>query len=113
MRVEVGTESAGRTIWDKEGDLPTPADRDRRLQYMVTAALLHGDLTVEVYGADTAADPVLNALRRKAPLSSEVNASEPTWIPTDGLSQTPSPSPSKTAVAAAQWGCVPAGTSQT
>lgn len=81
MRVEVGTQRAGRTILDKEGDL-----------------------TVEVYGADTAADPVLNALRRKAPLSSEVNASEPTWIPTDGLSQTPSPSPSKTAVAAAQWG---------
>jgi len=63
VRVEVGTESAGRTIWDKEGDLPTPADRDRRLQYMVTAALLHGDLTVEVYGADTAADPDRRAVR--------------------------------------------------
>ncbi|MEZ6080999.1 MAG: hypothetical protein R3C56_36625 [Pirellulaceae bacterium] len=50
---------------DKRGPLTSPADRDHCLQYIVTVALLHGNLTAEHYQDAAAADARIDQLRDK------------------------------------------------
>ncbi len=57
-------ESAIRII-SKTGPLHNPADRDHCLQYMVAAALLHGNLKADYYENDFAQDPRIDHLREK------------------------------------------------
>ncbi len=51
------------TILDKRGPLPTAADRDHCLQYMVAAALVYGDLDYSTYEDEAAANPELERIR--------------------------------------------------
>lgn len=64
-RVEIETQEAGMRIINKTGPLRNPADRDHCLQYMVAVALLRGNLTVEDYEDERAADPRVDALRER------------------------------------------------
>jgi 2-methylcitrate dehydratase PrpD len=48
-----------------EGPLPNFAARDHCLQYVVAVALLDGDITTESYEDAHAADPRIDALRKK------------------------------------------------
>lgn len=57
-------ESAIRII-SKEGMLYNPADRDHCLQYMVAIGLIFGALTADHYEDNVAADPRIDALRKK------------------------------------------------
>ncbi|MGQ0658680.1 MAG: 2-methylcitrate dehydratase, partial [Chromatiales bacterium] len=52
-------------IIDKTGPLNNPADRDHCVQYMVAVALIFGRLTAADYEDDIAADPRIDALRKK------------------------------------------------
>ncbi len=58
------TEAAVRII-DKTGPLHNFADRDHCLQYMVAIPLIFGQLTADHYKDDVAADPRIDALRKK------------------------------------------------
>ena len=62
--VVIATQESALRIIDKRGPLTSPADRDHCLQYMVAAALLHGDLRAEHYRDEAAADPRIDRLRR-------------------------------------------------
>ena len=61
--VHVRTQRSGVTILDKRGPLPTAADRDHCLQYMVAAALVYGDLDYSTYEDEAAANPELERIR--------------------------------------------------
>ncbi len=64
-RVEIWTQRSGLRIIDKEGVLRNPADRDHCLQYIVSIAILYGDLEARHYRDETARDPRIDALRSK------------------------------------------------
>jgi 2-methylcitrate dehydratase len=63
--IRIHTQESAMRIIDKRGQLFNPADRDHCLQYIVAAALLHGDLTSEHYQDSAAADPRIDQLRDK------------------------------------------------
>lgn len=64
-RVRIRTHEAALRIIDKQGPLDNPADRDHCLQYMVAIALIFGRLTAQDYEDDVAADPRIDALRKR------------------------------------------------
>jgi len=64
-RIAIRTQAACIAIIDKSGPLHHPADRDHCIQYMVAVALIFGRLTARDYEDDVAADPRIDALRRK------------------------------------------------
>ena len=68
-RVELQTQQAGVRIIDKTGPLANYADRDHCLQYMVAVPLIFGRLTADDYTDAVAADPRIDALRRKMVVS--------------------------------------------
>jgi 2-methylcitrate dehydratase len=63
--IRVHTQESAMRIIDKSGPLSNPADRDHCIQYIVAAALLHGDLKSEHYQDSAAADPRIDQLRDK------------------------------------------------
>ncbi len=63
--VELETQEPGVRIISKDGPLNNPADRDHCLQYMVAVPLIYGDLSAECYEDSFAADPRIDALRKK------------------------------------------------
>jgi 2-methylcitrate dehydratase len=65
QEIRIHTQESALRIIDKRGPLRNPADRDHCLQYIVAAALLHGDLTSEHYQDLAAADPKIDQLRDK------------------------------------------------
>ncbi|MCC5809808.1 MAG: bifunctional 2-methylcitrate dehydratase/aconitate hydratase [Ectothiorhodospiraceae bacterium] len=64
-RVVIETQEAGVRIIDKTGPLDNPADRDHCIQYMVAVPLVFGRLTADDYEDHVAADPRIDALRKK------------------------------------------------
>lgn len=70
-RVEIHTHESALRIIDKTGPLHNPADRDHCLQYMTAIGLLFGALTADHYEDATAADPRIDALRRKMVVKEE------------------------------------------
>ena len=52
-------------IIDKRGPLANPAERDHCIQYMVAVPLIFGRLTAADYEDEVAADPRIDALRKK------------------------------------------------
>ena len=64
-RIELETQEAGVRIIDKAGPLANYADRDHCLQYMVAVPLIFGRLTAADYTDSIAADPRIDALRKK------------------------------------------------
>lgn len=62
-KIVIETQESGVRIIDKTGPLDNPADRDHCIQYMVAVPLLKGNLTVEDYEDEVAADPRIDALR--------------------------------------------------
>ncbi len=65
QEIRIHTQESAVRIIDKKGPLANPADRDHCLQYIVAAALLHGDLTSEHYQDQAAADRRIDQLRGK------------------------------------------------
>jgi len=65
QEIRIHTQESAVRIIDKQGPLTNPADRDHCLQYIVAAALLHGDLTSEHYQDVAASDPRIDQLRDK------------------------------------------------
>jgi len=63
--IEIETQESAIRIISKDGELHNPADRDHCLQYMVAVALLEGDLRAEHYENNYAANPAIDALRKK------------------------------------------------
>jgi len=63
--IQIHTQESAVRIIDKRGPLTNPADRDHCIQYIVAAAMLHGDLTSEHYQDLAAADPRIDRLRDK------------------------------------------------
>src|ERR1700674_3856253 len=64
-RIRIRTHEAAIRIIDKKGPLANPADRDHCIQYMVAVPLIFGRLTAADYEDDVAADPRIDALRKK------------------------------------------------
>ncbi len=64
-RVVIETQEAGCRIIDKTGPLANYADRDHCLQYMVAVPLIFGRLVASDYNDEVAADPRIDALRKK------------------------------------------------
>jgi len=64
-RIIIETQEPGVRIIDKTGPLANPADRDHCIQYMVAVPLIFGRLTAADYEDDVAADPRIDALRKK------------------------------------------------
>jgi len=64
-RIKIRTHEAAIRIIDKKGPLNNPADRDHCIQYMVAVPLLFGRLTAADYEDEVAADPRIDALRKK------------------------------------------------
>ena len=64
-KITLTTQEPAIRIISKTGPLYNPADRDHCLQYMVAAGLIFGALTAEHYEDDVAADPRVDALRKK------------------------------------------------
>ena len=64
-KIRIRTHQAAIRIIDKKGPLNNPADRDHCIQYMVAVPLLFGRLTAADYEDGVAADPRIDALRRK------------------------------------------------
>ncbi|MCZ6674988.1 MAG: bifunctional 2-methylcitrate dehydratase/aconitate hydratase [Verrucomicrobia bacterium] len=64
-RIVIETQESANRIINKTGPLDNPADRDHCLQYMVAVPLIFGRLTAEDYEDDVAADPRIDALRKK------------------------------------------------
>jgi 2-methylcitrate dehydratase len=64
-KVMIRTQKACLRIIDKQGPLDNPADRDHCIQYMVAVALLRGRLSAADYEDEAAADPRIDALRRR------------------------------------------------
>jgi 2-methylcitrate dehydratase len=64
-KVTIRTHEACIRIIDKKGPLNNPADRDHCIQYMVAVPFIFGRLTARDYEEDIAADPRIDALRKK------------------------------------------------
>src|SRR5205814_1475853 len=64
-RIVIETQEPGVRIIDKVGPLANPADRDHCIQYMVAVPLIFGRLTAADYEDEVAADPGIDALRKK------------------------------------------------
>ncbi|HTN48180.1 MAG TPA: bifunctional 2-methylcitrate dehydratase/aconitate hydratase [Burkholderiaceae bacterium] len=64
-KITIRTHDACVRIIDKKGPLANPADRDHCLQYMVAVPIIFGRLTAADYEDDFAADPRIDALRKK------------------------------------------------
>lgn len=64
-RIVIQTQEPAMRIIDKTGPLANPADRDHCLQYMVAIGLILGGLSAGDYEEAVAADPRIDALRRK------------------------------------------------
>ncbi|HQR20467.1 MAG TPA: bifunctional 2-methylcitrate dehydratase/aconitate hydratase [Burkholderiaceae bacterium] len=64
-KITIRTHEACIRIIDKQGPLANPADRDHCIQYMVAVPIIFGRLTAADYEDDVAADPRIDALRRK------------------------------------------------
>ncbi len=64
-KIIIHTQEPGVRIIDKKGPLNNPADRDHCLQYMVSVALIMGDLKAEYYEDDFAKNPLIDELRAK------------------------------------------------
>jgi 2-methylcitrate dehydratase len=64
-KITIKTTEAALRIIDKKGPLYNPADRDHCLQYVVAVALIEANLTAESYEDQTAANPLIDALRAK------------------------------------------------
>ena len=64
-RIVIQTQEPAMRIIDKTGPLANPADRDHCLQYMVAIGLILGGLSADDYEEAVAADPRIDALRRK------------------------------------------------
>ena len=64
-KITIRTHEACIRIIDKRGPLANPADRDHCIQYMVAVPILFGRLTAEDYEDAAAADPRIDALRKK------------------------------------------------
>jgi len=64
-RITIRTHEACIRIIDKQGPLNNPADRDHCIQYMVAVPLIFGRLTAADYEDDVAADPRIDALRKR------------------------------------------------
>jgi 2-methylcitrate dehydratase len=64
-RVVISTQKAALRIIDKRGPLHNPADRDHCIQYMTALGMIFGNLTADMYEADFAADPRIDALRER------------------------------------------------
>jgi 2-methylcitrate dehydratase len=63
--IRIRTHEAAIRIIDKKGPLANPADRDHCIQYMVAVPLIFGRLTAADYEDEVAADPRIDALRKK------------------------------------------------
>ncbi|HVJ25775.1 MAG TPA: bifunctional 2-methylcitrate dehydratase/aconitate hydratase [Burkholderiales bacterium] len=63
--IRIRTHEAAIRIIDKKGPLSNPADRDHCIQYMVAVPLIFGRLTAADYEDGIAADPRIDALRKK------------------------------------------------
>ena len=74
--IVIHTQESAIRIIDKQGPLTTPAARDHCLQYMVAAALLHGELRSEHYRDDAAADPRIDFLRERTSVSEDPRYTE-------------------------------------
>jgi 2-methylcitrate dehydratase len=75
-KIVLHTQESAVRIISKSGPLHNPADRDHCLQYMVAAALLHGDLTADYYEDEFATDPRIDALREKMQVMEDVQFSK-------------------------------------
>src|SRR5256886_314860 len=64
-RITIRTHESAIRIIDKKGPLANPADRDHCIQYMVAGPLIFGRLTAADYEDGVAADPRIDALRKK------------------------------------------------
>jgi len=64
-RITIRTHEACIRIIDKQGPLNNPADRDHCVQYMVAVPLIFGRLTAADYEDGVAADPRIDALRKR------------------------------------------------
>lgn len=64
-RITIRTHEACIRIIDKQGPLNNPADRDHCIQYMVAVPLIFGRLTAADYEDGVAADPRIDALRKR------------------------------------------------
>src|SRR5438094_6962823 len=64
-KISIRTHEDAIRIIDKKGPLANPADRDHCIQYMVAVPLIFGRLTAADYEDEVAADPRIDALRRK------------------------------------------------
>ena len=64
-KIIIHTQEPGVRIIDKKGPLNNPADRDHCLQYMVSVALIMGDLKAEYYEDEFASNPLIDKLRDK------------------------------------------------
>jgi 2-methylcitrate dehydratase len=64
-KIRIRTHEAAIRIIDKKGPLSNPADRDHCIQYMVAVPLIFGRLTAADYEDRIAADPRIDALRKK------------------------------------------------
>jgi len=64
-KIKIRTHEAAIRIIDKQGPLANPADRDHCIQYMVAVPLIFGRLTAADYEDRIAADPRIDALRKK------------------------------------------------
>jgi 2-methylcitrate dehydratase len=64
-RVVIETQEPAMRIIDKTGPLANPADRDHNIQYMVAVPLIFGRLTAADYEDAVAADPRIDALRKR------------------------------------------------
>src|SRR5437870_10750034 len=64
-RITIRTHESAIRIIDKKGPLANPADRDHCIQYMVAVPLIFGRLTAADYEDGVAADPRIDALRKK------------------------------------------------
>jgi len=64
-RVELWTHAYGLSYLDRTGPLKNFAERDHCLQYIISIALIFGNITTKDYEDDAAADPRIDALRAK------------------------------------------------
>ena len=64
-KINLTTQESAVRIISKTGPLYNPADRDHCLQYMVAAALVHGNLVADYYEDEYANDKRIDFLREK------------------------------------------------
>lgn len=71
-KIIITTHESAIRIISKTGPLHNPADRDHCLQYMVAIGLLFGELKAEHYEERFAADPRIDALRKKMHVEEDI-----------------------------------------